>query len=111
MVRPLAGWGQPIDGLPPGTTWAKHSTPGEDTKAGGAGVMGRGRITRAKYRKALCSFQALQTDKLDDRRPAEMAARFGETPEPTVGLVGHSQVRQPAQENTLVKQGSALLPL
>jgi len=102
VVRPLAGWSQPIDGLP-GTTWAKHSTPGEDTKAGGAGVMGRGRITRAKYRKALCSFQALQTDKLDDRRPAEMAARFGETPEPTVGLVGHSQVRQPAQENTLVK--------
>jgi hypothetical protein len=32
MVRPLAGWNQPVDGLP-GTTWAKHSTPGEDTKA------------------------------------------------------------------------------
>jgi hypothetical protein len=65
--------------------------------------MGRGRITRQIIEKALCSLQTLQTDKLDDRRPAEMAARFGETPEPTVGLVGHSQVRQPPQENTLVK--------
>jgi hypothetical protein len=35
--------------------------------------------------------------------PPEMAARFGEMPEPTVGVVGHSQVRQPAEENTLVK--------
>jgi len=70
-----------------------------------------GRTPRQAIEKALCSFQALQTDKLDDRRPAEMAARFGETPEPTVGLVGHSQVRQPAEENALVKQGNALLPL
>jgi hypothetical protein len=35
--------------------------------------------------------------------PPEMAARFGEMSEPTVGLVDHSQVRQPAEENTLVK--------
>jgi hypothetical protein len=68
-------------------------------------LWGRGRITRQNHRKALCSFQALQTDKLDDRRPDEMAAWFGETPEPTVGLVSHSQVRQPAQKNTLVKVG------
>jgi hypothetical protein len=65
--------------------------------------MGRGRITRQTIERAFCSLRGLQTDKLDDRRPVEMAARFGETPEPTVGLVGHSQVRQPAQENTLVK--------
>jgi hypothetical protein len=45
MVRPLAGWNQPVDGLP-GTTWAKHSTPGEDTKARVLALWGRGRITR-----------------------------------------------------------------
>ena len=65
--------------------------------------MGRGRITRQTIEKLSTPSKPLQTDELDDRRPAEMAGRFEETPEPTVGLVGHSQVRQPAQENTLVK--------
>jgi hypothetical protein len=76
------------------------SQPNPSVRAGGPPACG---LEPAVDRKALCSFQALQMDKLDDRRPAEMAARFGETPEPTVNLVGHSQVRQPAQENTLVK--------
>ena len=93
----MPGWSQPSTGCPGPPGEAQH--PGEDTKAGVLALWGEV-ASLGNYRKALCSLQALQMDKLDDRRPAEMAARFGETPEPTVGLVGHSQVRQPAQENT-----------
>jgi hypothetical protein len=38
-------------------------------------------------------------------------AASGWMSKPAVGHWSHSQVRQPADVNTLVKQGSALLPL
>jgi hypothetical protein len=52
------------------------------------------------------------TAALSPRSPDELAARsLGGVRAGGEELEDHSQVRQPAEENTLVKQGSALLPM